>query len=274
MKIKISLLSLTFCISLIAAGQIGSTKSELTILGTVHSPTLLVNADTIYSAIVKTKPDIILLELDSSFFTKSFQLKEMYDENEINATVKYLNKNKKCVLRPFDFEGRNAYRPKMGIQNSDKILKRIGIMYYTNSLSAASRDIWKRFTDLTDTIDTISKKDLQTINSIATDNLVCERQFYQYKKLKEIIKSKKEFLNNFDFTSKGDSITLEEVFNRYAYFEELRNRTMVENILKIIKQNPKKRIMVLTGFYHRDFLLTELKFKEIAYNFIIREFNQ
>jgi hypothetical protein len=255
-------------------GQAKSQKTSLVVLGTVHFPTKLINADTIYSAIKKVRPDIILLELDSSFFTSQFQLKQLYDENEIQAADKYIKENRNCIIRPYDFEGRNKYRVDMGFAQSDKVLKRLAMMYYANKLNTVAVSSWKKFQELTDSLDVIGKMDLDTINSIRTDNLVCERQFYQYKKIKEIINNKEEFLTSFEVSSKGDTLTYREIFNRYAYFEEWRNRVMVENILKIIGQNPGKRILVLTGFYHRDFLLTELTFKETALHFVIKEYNQ
>ncbi len=273
MNKRIILLSLAVYLSLNFFGQEKSRETELIILGTVHFPTKSVNTDTIYSVIKKVRPDIILLELDSSFFTNNFQLKQLYDENEIQATDKYIKENKNCLIRPFDFEGRNKYRVEMGFLNSDKVIKLLNVMYYTNNLNKAESSIWKYFQRLTDSLDLISKKSLDTINSMTTDNLVCERQFYQYKKLKEIINSKEEFLNAFEKSNRGDTLTYREIFNRYAYFEELRNRVMVDNILKFIKQNPRKRILVLTGFYHRYFLLTELNFKAAIHNILIKEYN-
>jgi hypothetical protein len=261
-------------LSLLCVAQGKLKRTELVVLGTVHFPTKSVNKDSIYSVMKRVGPDIILMELDSSFFTPDFKLKQLYDENEIQATDKYIKENPNCLIRPYDFEGRNQYRVEKGFSNADKVIRRLGVMYYTKKLNSTESGVWKNFQSLTDSIELVGKKGLDTINSIGTDLLVSERQFYQYRKIREIINSKEEFLNSFEVLSRGGTLTYREIFNRYAYFEELRNRVMVDNILKIIKENPGKRILVLTGFYHRDFMLTELKYKEVMYDFVIKAFNQ
>ncbi len=57
-------------------------------------------------------------------------------------------------------------------------------------------------------------------------------------------------------------------------FWKLRNTAMANNILKHLKgeEFQNKTIIVLTGFYHKYFLLKELTPKQNDFNFIIREY--
>ena len=45
---------------------------------------------------------------------------------------------------------------------------------------------------------------------------------------------------------------------------------MAQNILKQIKLNPNKKIVVLNGFYHRYYLIDELKKYEADYGFTLK----
>lgn len=45
---------------------------------------------------------------------------------------------------------------------------------------------------------------------------------------------------------------------------------MAQNILKQIKLHPNKRIVVLNGFYHRYYLIDELKKYQTEYNFLVK----
>lgn len=264
------LLSMMF---LFSNAQRNRNITEIIVLGMVHFATKQINADTIYAAIKKIQPDIILLELDSSFFTSDFSLKKLFDENEITATAKYIKGNPKCILRPFDIEGRNEYRQKTGLDKIDNIFTRIGYLHFRNALSPASRTIWQRFTLLKDSLNNIGNSRVTIINTTLTDNITAERQFYQYKKLKEITDSEPEFSKSKIFVPGKDSMTYKDLYAHYVYFEEFRNRTMVQNILQIAHLHPAKRILVLTGFYHRYFLVNELLFYEKKYPFTLKEYN-
>ena len=59
---------------------------------------------------------------------------------------------------------------------------------------------------------------------------------------------------------KGDTVSLLYNFECYTDFEaKKRNGALANNTLKFIKANPKMRIIVLIGFAHRSFVLSELK---------------
>lgn len=269
------LLLLTLCLaSLFCNAQINNQKKnpELIIIGTIHFPTKNINADTIYKVLENLKPDIILMESDMTNFNSDFTFKHTYDENEWNAILKYKTNFKNTLFRPIEFEGRNDYRRQNGIENTDVVLNEINMLDSLNILSEKQKKIWFRFVELSSSLDELDNSSLREINLNSTENLVRERQFYQYQKLNEIVDENSEFAKLKIETSTKDTITLRELYKRYCYFEELRNRTMIDNILKWKAQYPNKKIVVLTGFYHKYCLVNELKWKQKENNFELKEY--
>ena len=271
------LLIIAFCsISLFCKAQVKNKtqKSELIIIGTVHFPTKQINKDTIYSVLENIKPDIILMESDSTNFNSDFSFKKTYDENEWNAIVKYRENHKNTVFRPIEFEGRNKYRKQNGIQNPDIVLNQINLLDSLNQLSQKHKKIWNRFVELSNALNELDNNTLTELNTIATENLVRERQFYQYQKLKEIVDENEEFAKLKMETPTKESISLRELYSRYCYFEELRNRTIIDNILKWKNKFANKKIVVLIGFYHKYFLINELKWKQNENNIELKEYHK
>jgi hypothetical protein len=172
-----------------------------------------------------------------------------------------------------EFEGRNNYRKENGIQNPDVVLNEINVLDSLNILSEKHKKIWHKFIELSTYLNELENNSLKEINSISTENLVRERQFYQYQKLKEIIDENDEFAKLKTRTTSKESISFRELYKRYCYFEELRNRTIIDNILKWKNKYPNKKIVALIGFYHKYFLINELKWKQKEYNFNLKEYN-
>ena len=97
-----------------------------------------------------------------------------------------------------------------------------------------------------------------SINSLQMDSILRMRQSYTYKHLPEIAK------NSTRLTEYADFIPI------HMEYWDLRNKTMAQNILKHIQKNPNAVIVVLNGFYHRYYLLDELKKYETEYNFSVQ----
>ena len=57
---------------------------------------------------------------------------------------------------------------------------------------------------------------------------------------------------------------------RHIEYWDLRNKAMTANILNQIILNPNKRIVVLTGYSHRYYLIDELKKYEDELNFSVK----
>ncbi|MDV7401710.1 hypothetical protein RZS08_60385, partial [Arthrospira platensis SPKY1] len=93
-------------------------STEICVIGNSHTNTNYFNAQILDSILNCIKPDLILIELDSSFFTSDFQFdtinkpyllnKEKSSPSILGTTI-YINNHKNTDIRPFDISGRNTF---------------------------------------------------------------------------------------------------------------------------------------------------------------------
>lgn len=122
-----------------------SKKTELVLLGTVHQPIENFTPDSLYNILVKIQPDLILFEVDSSFFTEEFEFNTTWESNENIAVVKYM-KNFDVDVRPYEFTGRNEYRIKIGSRPTDgKAIEMLDSLYKGNQLDSLNQKVYLKF---------------------------------------------------------------------------------------------------------------------------------
>lgn len=122
-----------------------SKKTELVLLGTVHQPIENFTPDSLYNILVKIQPDLILFEVDSSFFTEEFEFNTTWESNENIAVVKYM-KNFEVDVRPYEFTGRNEYRIKIGSRPTDgKAIEMLDSLYKGNQLDSLNQKVYLKF---------------------------------------------------------------------------------------------------------------------------------
>lgn len=253
--------------------QTQAQKTELIIIGNVHAPMPNYNSDSLLAILERLDPDIILHEIDSASFTADNKFKHASTENEQNATKKYIEKHPSVKIGPFEFEGRNEYRRHMGIKQSDEpTWKLLDSMYRSGMLKEDEANIVREYYRLTDSLTAIAHKTSYYFNNSYSDSISKLRQYYQHYKILEVVNHRDEFNQRFVETTTGKKITLREGYSRQCAFWDLRNQTMAKNILRVVDENPKKRIIVLTGFFHRYYLLTEIKKLKDGRMFSQREF--
>lgn len=235
-------------------------QSQVTIIGNVHYPSAGYNADTLYLILDRLKPDIILLELDSVAFTKIFKQQHPTKENEPVAALRYISQYPGVITAPFEFEGRDNYRKEKGIrQASGQVDKLLDSLYKNKLLRKKQQHIISKYYELTDTLNTYTVKTVTEFNNSRTDSLCRIRQYYQHVAIRKVVNQRKEFAQQFVITSLQERVSLREAYNRLCDFWDLRNETMTKNILKTAVQYPGKKIVVLTGFFHRYYLLEEIE---------------
>jgi len=253
--------------------QTSAQESEVIIIGNVHSPMPNYNSDTLFKILEKLNPDVILLEIDSAHFTTDNKFKYSSTENEQTATTKYIKKHSSVKIGPFEFEGRNEYRLQNGIKQSDQpAMQLLDSLFTSKLLTNEQAAIVTAYHRLTDTLNAFGYKGAYYFNNKNTDSISKIRQYYQHYKLREVINQREEFTYRFVTTTTGEKITLQEGYNRQCDFWDLRNQTMARNIIKVIDKNPNKRIIVLTGYFHRYYLLEEIAKIKYNRNFSIKEF--
>lgn len=238
-----------------------SNKPSVVILGTLHSDAVKINADSIYTVLSNFKPDIILVELEHDAFEKENILKDDFDgrnSNEIQAVLAYQQQHPGIKIKPAELEGRNTYRKNLGIYSeAGFVFKKIDELQNQGKLSKQEHDDYSLLDKYWILTEEIAKQDLRTMNSVRSDKIVDSLMFYQYIKTKELVNNHDEF-NEYKLISnreKADTITFREYYNIWSDFEgNFRNEAIAKNVLKYHKENPTKKIILLTGFKHRFYV--------------------
>ncbi|MEP2669320.1 MAG: hypothetical protein ABJH04_10020 [Cyclobacteriaceae bacterium] len=247
-------------------------KTELVLLGTVHQPIQNFTPDSLYNILLKIKPDLILFEVDSSFFTDDFEFNRTWDSNENIATIKYME-NFDVDVRPYEFTGRNEYRIKIGSRpTDDKAIELLDSLYRSNQLDSLHKAIYEKFLELTDSLNSFAYNGARAFNNSNTDKVAQIRQQYQYTELLKLINKYPIFSNTFFVKEDNDSISYAEGYKRASEFWDLRNQTMSKNILHFVNLYAGKRIIVLNGYNHRYYLNSLIKPKQDELGFVIRDF--
>lgn len=243
-----------------------SSKQQVLLVGAVHEPTAEVNTDTIYKLLTRFKPDLILIELDSTFFNPDFTFKNLFDGNEITASVRYKMNFPKSQIRPIEFTGREEYRTSIGV--FPEITPEFGNIMQSlaseNQLTPRHQRIISRLFHYDKIVNDLKSASLRVLNSKKADTSVDSLNYYKYASLKEISETYPQFTRTM-VDSKGDTVSVRENFARYVHFEAYqRNEAMSRNSITYIRNNPGKRIVILVGSAHRPYILRELREQGIA----------
>jgi len=246
-------------------------KTEIFIIGNIHDSVPNYNSGILFNILDDVKPDIILHEVDREGMEE--YIKEANPKgNEIKASNLFIQKYPGTERLPFDFEGRNQYRRNMGMVPTDNLtVKLIDSLYKSKQLSRRETKNYRRFSELTGELMKIATLPPERFNNSHTDKIARKRQHYQYKELLKIVQNRKEFNENYVVKPDHEKISYREGFKRMSDFWDVRNKTMAKNIYNIAFANPNKKIVVLTGFLHRYYLIEELQ-KLNNSSFIIKEF--
>ncbi len=241
--------------------------SEITVIGTVHKATPEFTSDTLLNILNKINPDLILVECDSSYMTSDFELKDdfKYAFVETCAITEY-KKNKPVKLRPYDIAGRDFFfdDPVRNLSESDFFNE---IRYLSGSgkenLNEESVVMLDKINSILVTADELSNSKASFINSQEGNAEADTINYYTYEGISRLISLTPEL---HQYKSYWDA---------ECNYENLRNLTMVENILNYVKSFQGKKIVVLCGFAHKNFLKRGLMSNDIGEkNFIIKEIRE
>ncbi|ASW76457.1 hypothetical protein CJF12_11025 [Chryseobacterium piperi] len=246
-------------------------KTKIYVIGNIHDSVPNYHPVILFGMLEKIKPDIILHEVDSKGM-KEYETDNTSKENEITATNLYLKKHSDILRFPFDFEGRNQYRKDKGMVPTDNLsVKLIDSLYKVKQLSPAETKLYEDFLDTTKELMKIAEQSPEHFNNKATDKISEKRQNMQYSGLIKITDQRPEFANRYVTKPNGENISYRDGFKLMSGFWDLRNQTMAKNIYAIAEKYPHKKIVVLTGFLHRYYLLKELNRLNKG-NYVIKEF--
>ena len=255
---------LIFAVTTTIQAQESHTKTELCIVGTMHDERSYINSDSIYNILFKLKPDLILIELDSSFFTKDFRFDlkkrpDLLSTNEFIGAEKYYSQHN-VDLRPFEITGRNEYYMKTNFfENEKKMIEDIHKLYKNNMLSKKDKEDFELILFGLEVGNTATFHSVQELNSDLSMKFWLMRQKILYPKIVSIVENEQELHHWIDFAKEWEA------------FWHIRNAVMADNIRKFASEYKNKRIVVLVGNDHKPCLL-DLLLPYDSQDFIIREY--
>ena len=244
--------------------------TEVYIVGSVHFETSNIKRNDIYHYLDSISPSVILYESDTKTVNRmlnrtDFLMQLMYTFKNVKkvesfVVLRYLKHHPETVVLPFEWEERDAYHAEHEILTKpNTMIKALLQLYNENSLTHDQASIVDEYLSTNKAYFQIDRNaDVFDINSSITDSLISERQAYVYQKIPEIVKERIELAEYEDFLP------------IHMGYWDIRNKAMTENILKQIRLNPNKKIVVLTGYSHRYYLTAELQKYEQQYNFSVK----
>lgn len=246
-------------------------KTEIYVIGNIHNSVPNYHPKILFDILNKIQPDIILHEVDAQGM-KEYETDKSLKGNEITASNLYLKKFSGTLRLPFDFENRNQYRKDKGMVPADNLsVKLIDSLYKVKKLSQAETKLYEGFQNTTKELMKIAELPPKQFNNKTTDKISERRQNAQYSDLTKITDNRKEFAERFVTKLDGKKISYREGFKLMSGFWDLRNQTMAQNIYNTAVKYPHKKIVVLTGFLHRYYLLKELNRLNKG-NYVVKEF--
>ncbi|WP_431157818.1 hypothetical protein [Winogradskyella poriferorum] len=244
--------------------------TEVYVVGSMHFETNNFKRDDLYNYMSKVSPSIILFESDKQTVKRMVKRTDFLNQmmssfkkgNKVESFValKYLKHHPEAKVIGFEWEERDLFHLKYNYKNNMSNL--VGTALKLNKEKALS----KEESLIMDNYHKVSKKYLNLGNSKTpydfnnriADSIIKIRQAYVYDKIPQILKTK-------DLTEE-----LREFLPVHMSYWDTRNMAMVNNIIKQIKNNPNQRIVVLTGYSHRYYLIDELKKLQEEYHFSVR----
>lgn len=244
--------------------------TEVYVVGSMHFETNNIKRDDFYTYISKVSPSIILYESDTQTVRRMVNRTDFWRQltgffNKKNpvekfVALKYLKHHPKVKVLGYEWEERDRFHFKHNYRKNMGNL--IGMAHKLNRekvLSNQDSIIMRDYNEIGKKVRNLeNSKTVYDINNPIADSIIRVRQEYAYHKIPQILKTKEL------------SDELSEFLPVHMSYWDTRNMAMVKNIVDQIKKNPNERIVVLTGFYHRYYLIDELKKLEEEYDFSVK----
>ena len=245
-------------------------ETEVYVVGSMHFETDNIKRDDFYTYINQVAPSIILYESASQTVNRMVNRTDFLNQfmssfnkgNKVESFIvlRYLKYHPEAKVLGYEWEERDRFHFKHNYQENMGNL--IGMAHKLNREKVLSHQESQIMHDHNENNKKIKKlgnsKTIYDFNNPIADSIISVRQEYAYNKIPEILKTK------------ALSDDLKEFLPFHMSYWDTRNMAMVKNIVNHIKNNPNKRIVVLTGYYHRYYLIDELKKLEEEFNFSVK----
>ncbi|MCS5491795.1 hypothetical protein [Algoriphagus limi] len=250
--------------------SIENNGTEVYVVGSMHFETNNFKRDDLYSYINKVSPSIILYESDKQTVNRMVNRTDFLNQlmssfqkgNKVESFValRYLEHNPEAKVVGYEWEDRDRFHFKHNYRkNMDKLLGMAHKLNREKVLSNEESKVMNEYQEVTKKyLNLGNSKTPYDFNNPIADSIIRVRQEYAYHKIPKILKSKEL------------SDDLKEFLPVHMSYWDTRNMAMVDNIVNQIKNNTNERIVILTGYTHRYYLINELKKLEEVYDFSVK----
>lgn len=238
-----------------------SAKTRIYIIGVFHEHEKFRNADSLLIILNNIKPDLILCEMDTLtwMFNSDYSLyKPKGWENEkrklrfkkstppeYKATYLYARKNPSVHVHPFDMTiaNRKEYWEFLSAEKWHQSLKKA---YKTGALKNEFDSAYHSYLNYFDQYDILGKLTYSQLNrSSLVDSF-------------RNIMTIEDSLSHLLLENMDVSPSFKDWYQRMAKMDRERDQVMVKNIIEFIERTKAQKVVVLTGFLHKPFLLDGL----------------
>ncbi len=246
------------CLFVVVSLAFCGDETELIVIGTMHSDGPQFTTDHLHRILTELKPDVILFERDASMLTEDNWFPAIEKPELEERAVTRLRDHHSFELRPYDLDGRRQFKIDHEFKQNNKALgEAIDGLYQSGKLSAINVLKVDTIAAITRALLELGKEPAYVFNAPSSSALVLLRKETLYEHYTEIIASTPELA------------PFAEHWERVKTFWVKRNKAMVANIAAHTETYAGKRLVVLSGFSHKYFLMDGLRhhqgFKLVEY---------
>jgi hypothetical protein len=269
---------LLLCATLSARSQ-DSLVTDLILIGTKHTPHSGYHSDSLLKVVVNLKPDIILIEQDSvSGIFKTGQFKPIprwikylsritgWSKNEIEGNMihKFHRAFPNVIIKPFDvaLNGHERDKNRKEFIQLEKVFEvAMSKAYVNKEMSQYRANVHLTREELHTQMSKRMYSILQEFNTDSTTEIIRQRKTLEESHFKALV----------------DSVPSLQPFSKRVYqmFDnwQLRDKVMVQQIQRYILAYPGKRIVAISGAFHRFYQIDHLAPKREEMNFRLLDIN-
>jgi hypothetical protein len=257
------ILSFTFILLFLSLQSMAGTAdtAKIIVMGTVHSSSDNFDPGKLAAIIDRIGPDLILVELDSSFFTPGMAFKpETIGLSLENKAVSIYLKDHKVPVRPYEIEGRNRIYQEHDYFRLQKELSAALKKAVQDSILVPEANTLLESLHRFDEISYTASLDHPGVfNSETCDRAMESKQFYAGEGLCRIV-------------ALTPSLAKFSEFCKFKHdFWVTRNNAMVDNIINRVREFHPKTVLVICGFEHRYYLRNGLREKSSREAILLKE---
>jgi pheromone shutdown protein TraB len=238
--------------------------NDVIIVGSVHSSNMFYNSDTLFKVIQNLRPDVILIEQDSTSYTFktgvfkplpgwSKKLRKIGLRSELGVEAEMIQKYHaefpEVVIRPHDvaFNGSERERHRKSLLKlQDEFTKAMFKAYDGKEMPEYQAEMHLTLRKYYQFLNRRVEGTLQELNADSTTEMIRDGEEIEKLHLRALVDSVPS-LQNF-----SNRIIERQKLTKY------RNDVMIQQVLRYVNEFKGKRIVVLTGALHRYYLLDGL----------------